>query len=224
MARWIRSSTAVGGKTWRRSGFTLIELITALLILAVLAALVVPQLPAVFESAERDATLSSLDTIRQAIVGHRGAALPTGYLADVRRHPVTLRDLYIAPSQVPLFDPLTAIGWRGPYLTTATASYTLTADDVMNGFTTDYGSIGDPALPDAWGHAIVLQVPDPDADAVFTPDDHRHARLVSAGPDGKLTTPRTDAAAEPPGNALYPARAQCGDDLVLYLHLPDLRP
>ena len=125
------------------------------------------------------------------------------------------------------YDPVTKIGWRGPWLdvTTATA-YPASADEMVNGetasangFDATYGVAGDLAPLDGWGNPVVIQLPDvtisgATADKEFQ-EEVRHVRLISAGPDGVLDTPATGA------TGLTPTCAQKDDDLVLYLYRED---
>jgi hypothetical protein len=149
---------------------------------------------------------ASLAAVRDAIVGN--AAGP-GYVADTDGLPATLRDLFIKPAGGAAFDPQTARGWRGPYLSSPTTGY---AVDAARQFTYAYGKAGDPAPADSWGQPIVLQVPT----AAATPADRKtYARLVSAGPDGILQTP---------ADVLYPMPTTRGDDLVVFLYRPDVAP
>ena len=102
-----------------------------------------------------------------------------------------------------------------------------------------YGFPGEPALIDPWGNPYVLQVPPPQAfatggGALAGVDDverFRYARLVSAGPDGILSTPCFFANTNASGSAWGAARrrdsifagrpADRGDDLVLFLSRDD---
>lgn len=90
----------------------------------------------------------------------------------------------------------------------------------LDAATSPYGQPGDLTVGDPWGNPIVIQVP---AAAAFlgaaTPDKRlRYARLVSAGPDGVLTTP-TDRLG---GLAADGTKAVRGDDLVQFLNRSDV--
>lgn len=197
-------------------GFTLVELLVVLVILATVALLVVPRVTETAGEAEQVTTRTSLLTLREAAV--------TRYTTDVGDAPRTSADLFRAPAGVPAWSVETRRGWRGPYVLTANGRYSLANEFQGRGFTADYGADGDPAVLDAWGNPIVLQIPDLDGDAVASAEELRHARFVSAGPDRKLTTPRSVAEAQPPGDARFPSRAQSDDDLVLYVRVADGRP
>lgn len=202
----------------RRTAVTLLELLGVVTILAALAGLVIGLVGDAGAKARSDGSALGLAEVRKAILGTPASP---GYQGDLLRLPDSLADLLRPPAFAPAFDLATGIGWRGPYLGPATATYVV---DPANGFVAAYGANGDPAVLDAWGRPLVLQIPDPAGMGVPTAADRRHARLVSAGPDGVLRTPRTDAEATPPGTAHYPTRTQCDDDLVLYLQAADVRP
>lgn len=68
------------------------------------------------------------------------------------------------------------------------------------------GAADDPGALDGWSTPLVLQIPDPDGEGTLTDDDLRHARLVSAGPDTKLETRRTDATAPLPATRTVPRK------------------
>jgi hypothetical protein len=192
------------------------ELVIVIAIVGALAAFVTIQSQAAGDSGWLEATKKSQVAIRTAILGDPARELASGYQSDLRRFPESIADLFVRPAGVPDFDPITKHGWRGPYLATSTGTYAIdVALPPPIGFTAEYGLPGQPALLDAWSNPIVLQIPDPDGSG-GPPDaeEQKHARLVSAGPDEILSMPRT---------AYFPAVAECGDDIVLYLTVPDLR-
>jgi general secretion pathway protein G len=89
-------------KTQSRRGFTLIELMVVVLIIAVLAALVVPQLAKRQDEAKYKATLSQIGRV---------ASILQQFRLDTDRFPTTeegLGALLTAPADV--------TGWKGPYL------------------------------------------------------------------------------------------------------------
>lgn len=246
-------------------GYTLLELLAVVVIIAAVAALAMPNLDRSTEDAELTLARANLAAVRDAIIG--SAALP-GLLADMRHvpgfRPVDMfPNLLLSPSRSPLpgeyppFDVTIGKGWRGPYfkmfpqvqntnplhhgLFPAADDRRMAGDltfaergffyDLTNSF---YGvPLEHRALGDAWGNPIVLQVP-PD-EAFTNPTDAkrwRYARLVSAGPDGVLTTPRYDASELILQTRLDEARlagrlsdgtlAARGDDLVLFLNRIDV--
>lgn len=100
-----------------RGGFTLLEALIVLAIIAVLGAALVPFLNQFFESAVQDTSLTELRTIYQAIVGDQQKTF--GYVGDVGDYPASLLDLVVSPG-LP--------GWNGPYLPQARVENTLVLD------------------------------------------------------------------------------------------------
>lgn len=85
----------------RKSAFTLIELVVVMLILAILAAMIVPRIIGRSEDAKVARAVSDLATVRSMLDNFR---------IDVGRYPSTeegLDSLRTAPAD--------ASGWRGPY-------------------------------------------------------------------------------------------------------------
>jgi type II secretory pathway pseudopilin PulG len=206
-------------------------------ILAILAGLVIPLVGGTTDYAQSKGVDASLAAVRDALVGKPGQP---GYFQDVGSlkgsgelfgpgpdRTLLLRDLYVNPAGIAPFDPRTARGWRGPYLTAATGSYRV---DTSIGFTPAYGAEGDPAPVDPWNHPdgnprpIVIQWPsDAALDAAGVPSWSadaarrrrvmtRFVRLVSAGPSGTLTVSP---------DALYPDAASRGDNIVLFVNRTD---
>lgn len=197
-----------------RSGLTLVELVVVLLVLAALAGIAVTMLGDTGDEARSRATATTLDTVREAIVA---GADGTGYRADTGRIPRTMKDLFVLPSDDPIYlpadlqtyEPATGRGWRGPYVRDAASDYVV---DALNGFTVAYGANGDPTVLDGWSHPVVVQRPTTAAD-----DEERdeYTRLVSAGPDGAIDTP---------ANLLTPAELTAAvrdDDVVVFLLVAD---
>ena len=133
--RTLQSSPAgaVERPRLRRAGFTLVEMVVVLLILALLTVAAVQSLSPVADQARYEATTRTLAQIQQAIVGERGAQQPdgvpliTGFVADTGRLPISLDELVNKPADVSDFGlaaPSSGIystvqvprGWRGPYL------------------------------------------------------------------------------------------------------------
>lgn len=232
----------------RTGGFTLPELLVVLVILAALAALVVANIDRTGEQAEHTAATADLHTVRDAITGTAAAPgyvsdmryVPAFNPAAIRIHDLLLGDSHPLFSS---FDPVTSRGWNGPYIRSprrventnpARAGRFPGPHDLRfpgdtsfldRGFFSDpsvspYGQPGDLAIADAWGNPIVLQIPP--VTAFSSPTDSRnlfrHARVVSAGPDGVLSTPR-DRLAGRLHNGTATAR---GDDLVLFLNRADV--
>jgi general secretion pathway protein G len=98
----------------RRAGFTLVEIMIALAILALLAAMLYPTAASQLRSGRSTALANQLDNLRQAIANYR---------ENVQRYPKVLTQLTNQPVAGALEScsgalpgPLMA-RWRGPYLT-----------------------------------------------------------------------------------------------------------
>jgi prepilin-type N-terminal cleavage/methylation domain-containing protein len=225
--------------------FTLIEMTVVIVVIAALAAMVVGQVDGTLDDAEHLAARATLQTVADACTG---SSAGHGYLADMRYAPgfqsqsLRLHDLLERGNQSP-FDPVARRGWHGPYLRPGAGVRNLNAarngafpaanerrsmDDasfLQRGFyldaaTSRYGEPGDLTVGDPWGNPIVIQVPDAAAFTQPTQAEHRlrFARLVSAGPDGVLTTPLDRLAGLAP-DGTKPLR---GDDLVQFLNRSDV--
>lgn len=222
-------------------GLTLLELLIVLTILVALSTIIVPTMGYLGRRSQSLAARENLYRLQELVVNRYWAdmgelprpavdldenVLETGRLD----HP-QLRYLFVNPDRAANGnDPfiyqksatlLSGRAWQGPYLSHTGARYTVTdTDGTGDGFTSRYGLDDDPAVLDAWGRPIVLQVADESATDLptdlgeFTEAQIRrlHARLVSAGPDGRIETP-TDV--------LMPTAADRGDDLVLFLFRHD---
>ncbi|HTR40049.1 MAG TPA: type II secretion system protein [Pseudomonadales bacterium] len=208
-------------QTQCQRGLTLLETVVVMAILVALAAMIIPVLGNMRfggagknRTAQQIATAATLAAVRDAILG--SSAQP-GLWQDLNQQPnyfpQSIADLYRAstnlPPQFQTFNPVIRLGWRGPYLNASDARYTV---DGTN-FTSTYGNDGDPAILDAWGRTIVLQVPQVAGETLA--NEIQNARLVSPGPDGIIQTPN---------NILTPSQiapADRGDDVVLFLFAPD---
>lgn len=114
------------------------------------------------------------------------------------------------------YSATTRRGWNGPYVQHNGGRFRpvdqqLHASFTPDGFETRYAVLNDPALLDAWGRPVVLQVPILNEDFPLAVR-WRHARLISAGPSGIINTPP---------DVLMPTLAQRGDDLVTFLQVSD---
>lgn len=110
---------------WDRAGYTLIEVVMVVLLVAILASVGVSQYHDFSSSARRAVTLQKLSAIKAAIVGDgrfTAAGIPTkpGYEANCQSLPSnTLAELVTQPLAgvcSAAYNPYTKIGWRGPYV------------------------------------------------------------------------------------------------------------
>ena len=201
-------------ETMHRDGFTLVEMVLVIVVLAILAGVVVSLLgdlaistPDGEKTPQQIATEQTMRQVRNAILGSKSQA---GMWPDLGQRPELFPTdpnivlVETAPSGVPphlqSFDPLTGLGWRGPYLA------------------------GPTQLIDAWGNPLVIQIPDFDSDGKLEDDDVRYARLVSAGEDGVLDTTASDGWIPGDDNpSTEIGLKECGDDLLLFFRVPDTR-
>jgi prepilin-type N-terminal cleavage/methylation domain-containing protein len=113
----------------RARGFTLVELLLVLIILAAVAASATAMLDGVDQQPRYDITRDRLEAIRRAILGPDDAPGTQGFAADTGRLPFTLRELLRAPDNTVLPEDApeatlrtysvvdgVGSGWRGPYL------------------------------------------------------------------------------------------------------------
>jgi prepilin-type N-terminal cleavage/methylation domain-containing protein len=103
-------------------GFTLVELVITILIVAILAAVATRQLGTTVETAKQEATKQELDALAVAIVGNadlysEGTRADFGYVGDVGALPTSLTNLATNPGGYTT--------WNGPYVSTGgdTSSY-----------------------------------------------------------------------------------------------------
>ncbi len=103
----------------RVNGFTLIEVIVVIAIMAILAGALAPIAIRSLDSSRIDLTQKRLKAAYEAIMGADGQS-GSGFLADIGRLPnATLTEL-LAQSGLPLYTTAhtgnVGMGWRGPYL------------------------------------------------------------------------------------------------------------
>lgn len=135
-------------------GFTLIELVMAIVILGILAAVAVPRVGSIIDNSRINTTKSNMGTLKQALLGDpdartHGVATDKGYIGDVGYAPIQLQDLVVKPAADPAWNRFLGTGWNGPYI----------IDDGTGNY-----------LKDAWGNALVY--------------DRVGKKIISSGPDG----------------------------------------
>jgi type II secretory pathway pseudopilin PulG len=112
---------------WHR-GFTLIELIIIIVTLGILAAVAIPRMGLMSDSAKINATRDEMTRIKSAIIGDArvvsgGEFISRGFEGDVGFAPSRLQDLVTKPDSVPTYNKFTRLGWNGPYIDSAGQSY-----------------------------------------------------------------------------------------------------
>lgn len=104
-------------------GFTLIEIILVLVLLAVLAAIAVPRYVDLTGAGKRNVTQERMNNMRRAIMGDPTANVGgrfsyAGFRGDLNQIPSPLSQL-TTQGALPAWDKFTRRGWNGPYVDTA---------------------------------------------------------------------------------------------------------
>ena len=119
-------------------GFSLIEILMGLVLIAILSAIAIPSFVNFSNDARITVTREKMNEMKRAIVGDprrvaNGQYVNPGYENHVGALPTALADLHTKPGAVSDFNPFTKRGWRGPYISSSDSNWNL----------------------DAWGTAIV---------------------------------------------------------------------
>jgi len=131
-AVFIGSPTAMRRAGEADKGFTLIELVIVIVLLAITAAVAIPVVGSIINSSKETATKDELRRIARALAGSTDDR-DNGFEGDVGFLPSALADLVAKPDSVPVWNAYQHIGWNGPYVDATDNSY----------------------LSDAWGSAYV---------------------------------------------------------------------
>jgi prepilin-type N-terminal cleavage/methylation domain-containing protein len=104
-----------------QGGFTLIELVIIIVVLGILAAVAIPKFSDMSDSSKINATKQELAALKRAVVGNPaatagGAYINRGFEGDVGFLPERLQDLVSKPDSIATYNPLTRLGWNGPYM------------------------------------------------------------------------------------------------------------
>jgi type II secretory pathway pseudopilin PulG len=94
-------------------------------VLGIVAAVAIPRMGGLSESARRGATQAEMQRLKSAILGSpdaRGVARG-GYEIDVGHPPNGLSDLVIKPDSVPAWNKFISLGWNGPYIDSSGGDY-----------------------------------------------------------------------------------------------------
>ena len=103
-----------------KAGFTMIELVMVIVVMAALAAVSVPRINDFITNSKIQASKNEMLQIRAAISGTPdrtagGRYVDRGYIGDVGAVPSSLNDLITNPG-LPAYDYFSRTGWNGPYL------------------------------------------------------------------------------------------------------------
>lgn len=146
-----------------RRGFTLLEMLVVLTIMAVLTTVAAQSLEPVAQKSRAEATQRTLEAVRAALhsVTHTGGSTSVaGFVSDLRRLPSSLEELYVNTTSSPL--------WRGPYL---------------------LPPVNAPTLTDAWNRPLRMTFADSTGNAKATFDTLQDTIVLSSdGPDGIVAT------------------------------------
>ncbi len=109
-------------------GFTLIELVIVMVVLAIVAAVAIPRMGDVAENSKVTTTKEEMRRLKVAIVGDpslstAGKLTNRGYSGDVGALPTALIDLTTKPSSVSVYNKFTRLGWNGPYVDSANGEF-----------------------------------------------------------------------------------------------------
>jgi len=108
-------------------GFTLIEILMVLILLAVISAVSIPSVINLSNNAKITVTTERLNEIKRAIVGDsrrvaNGEYINPGFETNMGSLPTALTDLTTQGAQS-TYNPFTKRGWRGPYISDTSSTW-----------------------------------------------------------------------------------------------------
>lgn len=126
-------------------GFTLIEVVIIISVLAILAAAITPAVLQQVIDTKIEATRREVKTLHEAIVGRSDAPGSFGFVGDMGRVPVSIDELVRPARTVSMFRSETfrgvGMGWKGPYVNVSDAKSDQLSDAFGRPYRSAYGQV-----------------------------------------------------------------------------------